>query len=79
MAPTPAETFLTARMAFNGLLEDYIIQKRAAPPTTQAKWSQEIDPWFERAAVALKSWQLALKASGDGGDPADERQAYRTL
>jgi hypothetical protein len=74
--PTPEEIYLTARMTFNGLLEDYITQKGIVDAETKARWTREIDPWFERAAVALKAWGTALKA-GKGAQV--EMQAYLEL
>lgn len=68
--PTPAETFLKARLTFNALLSDYITQKRAADPATRERWTEDFDPWFERAAIALKAWQAALR-TGEGTKAMD--------
>ena len=70
---TPAETFLTARMVFNGLLSDYVDQKVLADADTKARWTKDIDPWFERGAIALNAWGSTLKA---GESPQATRQAY---
>ena len=74
--PTPAETFLTARMVFNGLLSDYVDQKGMADAATKARWTEELDPWFERGARALNAWGTALKA---GEDSNTQKQAYLSL
>ena len=71
--PTPAENYLTARMVFNGLLEDYVTQKRIADDETKDRWTRKVDPWFERGAVALNAWGSALKA---GDSPESSMQAY---
>lgn len=71
--PTPAETYLTARMVFNGLLEDYVAQKKIADPATKSRWTQEIDPWFIRGASALDAWKVAVRS---GEDPQGQMQAY---
>lgn len=64
---TQEEKYLTSRLIFNGLLEDYVAQKRAADPELKARWGKEIDPWFERAAVALNLWGLAISGQDRPG------------
>ena len=72
-ASTPQEIYLKARMTFNGLLADYIDNKRAATPAKRAEWSEKIDPWFERGAAALAVWGAALSA---GKTAYDAQQDY---
>lgn len=70
---TPEEVYLKARMTFNGLLADYVDQKRMADNATRARWTNDIDPWFERGAAALAVWGDGLKA---GGSTYGQQQAY---
>ena len=63
MPQTQEEKYLTSRLIFNGLLEDYVAQKQAADPELKARWEKQIDPWFERGAVALNLWGLAIKGN----------------
>ena len=73
---TPKQTYLKATMTFNGLLADYISDKKAAPPEIRDKWTAEIDPLFETASLALKAWGAAIKGEG----PAyTEQQSYLEL
>ncbi len=72
---TPEEAYLKARMTFNGLLQDYVDQKRMADRETRARWSKDIDPWFERGAAALALWGDAVRAA-DQASIYDQQQAY---
>jgi hypothetical protein len=62
---TPQEVYLKARMTFNGLLADYVTQKRAATVENKAKWTENIDPLFEAGAQALNAWGTALDAEAN--------------
>ena len=59
-AETPKQVYLKAHMTFNGLLTDYIADKRAAPPELQKEWTEKIDPYFEQASLALKAWGITV-------------------
>lgn len=75
-ADNPKQVYLKARMTFNGLLSDYISNKKAAPPDVRARWTKKVDPLFEKAGKALDAWGKAAMAEA----PAyNQQQAYLEL
>jgi hypothetical protein len=66
MPETKEQSYLKARQVFNGILMDYVDQKRQADADTKARWTSDIDPWFERADKALDAWGDALESGGSG-------------
>jgi len=62
---SPEQQHLKATVAFNSMVEGYLIHYREANAATQEKWKKEVDPQIKSARLALNAWDLALKI----GDP----------
>ena len=57
----PEQQQLQARIAFNNLVEGYLVKYRTTDLTTQQKWKDEVDPLIKKAKTALDLWGFALK------------------